>query len=94
MVLCSIAGKRCIRAFNPRVTSWLLKIDGQPVKSGRRPSLRTPRKVAAGNHSAATKQGIQAATGSDIKFVSLQPAGKSDERPDLVKFTPEWFIPR
>lgn len=34
--------ERCIRAFNPWPMSWL-EIDGQPVKSGRRPSLRTPR---------------------------------------------------
>lgn len=40
--LSAVQLERCIRAFNPWPMSWL-EIDGQPVKSGRRPSLRTPR---------------------------------------------------
>lgn len=84
--------ERCIRAFNPWPMSWL-EIDGQPVKVWRASVIAEAAHAEPGTIVAATKQGIQVATGMILSLESLQPAGKSDERPGLTQFPPEWFIP-
>ena len=76
--------ERCIRAFNPWPMSWL-EIDGQPVKVWRASVIAEAAHAEPGTIVAATKQGIQVATGDGIlSLESLQPAGKkSDERPEF-----------
>lgn len=68
--------ERCIRAFNPWPMSWL-EIDGQPVKVWRASVIAEAAHAEPGTIVAATKQGIQVATGDGIlSLESLQPAGK------------------
>lgn len=68
--------ERCIRAFNPWPMSWL-EIDGQPVKVWRASVIAEAAHAEPGTIVAATKQGIQVATGDGILSTeSLQPAGK------------------
>lgn len=79
--------ERCIRAFNPWPMSWL-EIDGQPVKVWQASVIATPTLAEPGTILDATKQGIQVATGNGVlNLLSLQPAGKSDERPGSSEFT-------
>ncbi len=86
--------ERCIRAFNPWPMSWL-EIDGQPVKVWRASVIAEAAHAEPGTIVAATKQGIQVATGDGIlSLESLQPAGKkSDERPGLTQFPPGVVYP-
>ncbi len=81
--------ERCIRAFNPWPMSWL-EIDGQPVKVWRASVIAEVTHAEPGTIVAATKQGIQVATGDGIlSLESLQPAGKkSDELAGLTQFPP------
>ncbi len=85
--------ERCIRAFNPWPMSWL-EIDEQPVKVWQASVIAETSGAEPGTIVAAGKQGIQIATGNGIlNLESLQPAGKSDERRDLLNSRREWFIP-
>ncbi len=69
--------------------SWL-EIDGQPVKVWRASVIAEATHAEPGTIVAATKQGIQVATGDGIlSLESLQPAGKkSDELAGLTQFPP------
>ncbi|EHC74579.1 Methionyl-tRNA formyltransferase [Salmonella enterica subsp. enterica serovar Montevideo str. S5-403] len=100
--------ERCIRAFNPWPMSWL-EIDGQPVKVWQASVIEDCQKYCMtissviedatqslpGTILAATKQGIQVATGKGIlNLLSLQPAGKKAmSAQDLLNSRREWFIP-
>ncbi|HAJ3282351.1 TPA: methionyl-tRNA formyltransferase, partial [Escherichia coli] len=86
--------ERCIRAFNPWPMSWL-EIDGQPVKVWRASVIAEAAHAEPGTIVAATKQGIQVATGDGIlSLESLQPAGKKAmSAQDLLNSRREWFIP-
>lgn len=86
--------ERCIRAFNPWPMSWL-EIDGQPVKVWRASVIAEATHAEPGTIVAATKQGIQVATGDGIlSLESLQPAGKKAmSSQDLLNSRREWFIP-
>ncbi len=86
--------ERCIRAFNPWPMSWL-EIDGQPVKVWRASVIAEAAHAEPGTIVAATKQGIQVATGDGILSPeSLQPAGKKAmSAQDLLNSRREWFIP-
>ena len=86
--------ERCIRAFNPWPMSWL-EIDGQPVKVWRASVIAEAAHAEPGTIVAATKQGIQVATGDGIlSLESLQPAGKKAmSAQDLLNSRREWFTP-
>ncbi len=74
--------------------SWL-EIDGQPVKVWRASVIAEAAHAEPGTIVAATKQGIQVATGDGIlSLESLQPAGKKAmSAQDLLHSRREWFIP-
>ena len=85
--------ERCIRAFNPWPMSWL-EIDGQPVKVWRASVIAEAAHAEPGTIVAATKQGIQVATGmgsSAWSRYSLRVKAMSAQ--DLLNSRREWFIP-
>jgi methionyl-tRNA formyltransferase len=86
--------ERCIRAFNPWPMSWL-EIDDQPVKVWQASAIAEASTAEPGTIMAASKQGIQVATGNGIlNLESLQPAGKKAmSAQDLLNSRREWFIP-
>jgi methionyl-tRNA formyltransferase len=86
--------ERCIRAFNPWPMSWL-EIDAQPVKVWQASTIAEASTAEPGTIVAASKQGIQVATGNGIlNLESLQPAGKKAmSAQDLLNSRREWFIP-
>nr|WP_315301799.1 methionyl-tRNA formyltransferase [Raoultella terrigena] len=86
--------ERCIRAFNPWPMSWL-EIDDQPVKVWQASAIAEASTAEPGTIVAASKQGIQVATGNGIlNLESLQPAGKKAmSAQDLLNSRREWFIP-
>ncbi|MCI1035650.1 methionyl-tRNA formyltransferase [Raoultella terrigena] len=86
--------ERCIRAFNPWPMSWL-EIDDQPVKVWQASAIAEASTAEPGTIVAASKQGIQVATGDGIlNLESLQPAGKKAmSAQDLLNSRREWFIP-
>lgn len=86
--------ERCIRAFNPWPMSWL-EIDDQPVKVWQASAIAKASTAEPGTIVAASKQGIQVATGNGIlNLESLQPAGKKAmSAQDLLNSRREWFIP-
>ena len=86
--------ERCIRAFNPWPMSWL-EIDAQPVKVWQASAIAEASTAEPGTIVAASKQGIQVATGNGIlNLESLQPAGKKAmSAQDLLNSRREWFIP-
>ncbi len=85
--------ERCIRAFNPWPMSWL-EIDGQPVKVWRASVIAEAAHAEPGTIVAATKQGIQVATGMGSSAWSRYSLRvKSDERPGLTQFPPGVVYP-
>nr|VUD28810.1 methionyl-tRNA formyltransferase [Raoultella sp. NCTC 9187] len=74
--------------------SWL-EIDAQPVKVWQASAIAEASTAEPGTIVAASKQGIQVATGNGIlNLESLQPAGKKAmSAQDLLNSRREWFIP-
>jgi len=86
--------ERCIRAFNPWPMSWL-ELDGQPVKVWKASVLPSSATASPGTIIAASKDGIQVATGDGVlNLESLQPSGKKAmSAQDLLNSRREWFVP-
>ncbi len=90
----AVAIERQIRAFNPWPLSYT-QIAGQSVKVWQSTVIDGTTDAAPGTVIAASKQGIQIATGDGIlNLLQLQPPGKKAMSvQDILNSRREWFVP-